>query len=689
MSQTKLNRNAPCACGSGKKYKHCCLSATESLGVRSAAIGLPIQDTIEAAMSHHREGHLVQAEDLYLQVLQIQPDHPDALHLLGAIAHQNGDHDRAIELIDNAIKLQPSAAMYGNMALAVQAKGNLDRAIRLFRHALSLSPEQPSTYNNLGIALQAQGKLPEAIEYFLHAISLKPDYSSAYCNLGVAAYDLGHLDEAIKCYQMALSIEPNYAVVCNNLGNAFRDRGMHDEAIKNFEMALALDPGYVMAYNNLGNAIREQGQLEIAIEYYRKTLTLDPNLNDFHSNLLFTLLSASSYNPEEVFAEHLRFSQQFEAPLKPSWLRHDNLRDKHKRLKVGYVSGDFRNHAVASYFEPTLASHDRSQVDVFCYYNHHQHDEVTSRLAALSDHWIPCKGMSDTALAERIRQDGIDILVDLSGHTAYNRLLAFARKPAPVQITWMGYPSTTGLAAMDYRLTDAGMDPPGMTEHFNSETLLRLPASCQFNPAATRPPINGLPALTLGTFTLACLNNLTKISEQAIALWAQILLALPHARLMLGNVNDLPTRQKMANTFAKYQIAEERLVMHSNMPLGDFLALHHQIDLALDPFPFNGGTTSLHALSMGVPVITLAGNSPVTRSGASIMGNAGLPEFVTSSQDEYVQRAIEFASDLPRLDRIRQSLPERLSSPSHPGQNFTRHLEEAFRQVWAKWCDSQ
>jgi protein O-GlcNAc transferase len=678
------------------------------------------------------QGMPVEAATCYQNAIALKPVFSEAHNNLGLVLVEHGEIDSAVECYRQALALDPSdAATYANLGIALRKQRKLDEAAACYQKAIVLKPDFAAAHTNLGNVLQEQSKLEEAVACFQQAITLQPDDAVLLVNMGNGLLELEKLDDAANCFEKAMALKPAFPEAHAQLGASLARKGKPVEAVARFLKAIELKPNFPEAFNELGllfsndkkGALSHLGKSEQAIVFYRQALALKPDLASAHSNLglelqaqgkteeaitcyrnaiadepdfaagynnlLYAMLNSPSHTPEEVFAEHLRFANRFETPLTASWPTHDNLRDKHKRLKVGYVSGDFRNHSIAFFFEPTLASHDRSQVDVFCYYNHHQHDEVTSRLAALSDHWIPCKGMSDTALAERIRQDGIDILVDLSGHTAYNRLLAFARKPAPVQITWMGYPSTTGLAAMDYRLTDAGMDPPGMTEHFNSETLLRLPASCQFNPAATRPPINGLPALTLGTFTLACLNNLTKISEQAIALWAQILLALPHARLMLGNVNDLPTRQKMANTFAKYQIAEERLVMHSNMPLGDFLALHHQIDLALDPFPFNGGTTSLHALSMGVPVITLAGNSPVTRSGASIMGNAGLPEFVTSSQDEYVQRAIEFASDLPRLDRIRQSLPERLSSPSHPGQNFTRHLEEAFRQVWAKWCDSQ
>ncbi|MFC7514230.1 tetratricopeptide repeat protein [Herbaspirillum sp. GCM10030257] len=664
-------------------------AAKKSHSSQRLIAGMSLHDAMETAMSHHREGRLNQAEELYRQIVCIQPSHADALHLLGAIAHQHGDYQRAIDLIEKAIAIKPTAPMYNNLALAIKGSGHLEKAVEYLQQSLSLDPNQPDAYNNLGVALKAQGKMAKAMECYLQALMLDADHSGAYCNLGTAAYEQGHLLEAAECLERAIALNPNDEAAHYNLGNVRRDQNKIDDAIQCYQKSLALNPMHAVGYNNLGNLIRDQGYSESAIELYVQALTIDPRRNDIHSNLLFTLLSTPSCSADQTFAEHLRFAEQFEAPLKPFWQAHHNAPDPHKRLRIGYVSGDFRNHAVANYFEPTLARHDKSQVEVFCYYNHHQQDDITHRLAALSDHWIVCKEMSDDALAQRIRDDGIDILVDLSGHTAYNRLLTFARKPAPIQLTWIGYPYTTGLAAMDYRLTDAGMDPPGLTECHNTETLLRLPATSQFQPAAMRPPVNALPALSQGTFTFACLNHLSKITEPAIALWSRILSALPHARLVLGNINDEPTRQKMADSFGRHGIHADRLVMHPKMAMPEYLALHHQIDLALDPFPYNGGTTSLHALSMGVPVLTLAGSSPVTRSGASIMGNAGLHEFVTSSEEEYLQRAIEIAQDLSRLDQIRQSLPARLMSPGHPGQRFTQDLETAYRQIWTKWCDTR
>jgi protein O-GlcNAc transferase len=689
MTTKRINRNDPCACGSGKKYKRCCLANAELPSVPTAPAGISMHDAIEEAMSHHRAGRLMQAEDIYKQVLQIKPDHPDALHLLGTVAHQKGEHDNAIELINKALAIAPSAAMYSNLGIAIQAQGNLDKAIECFREALLLDPNHAKAYNNLGMALGDQGKLGAAIESFVQALSLEPAYATAYYNLAVTLQDHGRLNEAVECYQQAVAVDPQYSAAYFNLGNTLHEQGDREGALQSFQKALALDPDSAKGYNNLGNVFRDLGKPDIAIDLYRKALALDPGMAYVHSNLLFTMLFVPRFSAAEIFSEHLQFARQFEEPLKPLWPTHTNSREKNRRLKIGYVSGDFYEHAVASFFEPTLADHDKSRVEVFCYHNSHRHDQMTSRIAAHSDHWIPCKRLSDEALAARIRNDGIDILVDLSGHTAWNRLLVFARKPAPIQATWIGYPSTTGLASMDYRLTDAAMDPEGMTERYNSETLLRLPVPTQFKPAAVRPPINELPALTQGSFTLACLNHLAKITEEVIELWARILIALPHARLMLGNVNDLPTKKKLTDAFAKCGISEERLVMHPQMPLADYLTLHHKIDLALDPFPYNGGTTTFHSLSMGVPVVTLAGSSPVTRCGASILANAGLPEFVTSSKDDYVRLAIEFANDLSRLNAIRQSLQTCFTPPSGSSQGkVARDLEETFRNIWIKWCDT-
>jgi protein O-GlcNAc transferase len=641
-------------------------------------LGIALQD----------QGNAEEAVACFRKAVSLKPQFVEAYAHMGSALLAQGKPGESIACYQQAIALRPGYAdAYYNLGTAFQALGRRDEAASAYQHAISLQPYFAEAYNNLALIEGLRGNTAESIDCYRQAVALKPDYTEAHNNLGIALKNLGQLDEAADCYRTAIALRPDFAEAHNNMGSLLSQQGNQDQAVDHFQRALTLKPDLASAHSNMGFEFLAQGKTEEAIACYRNAIAHDPDLADAHSSLIFAMLYSPLQTADAVFAENLRFRAQFEAPHQSSWPAHDNLRDKDKRLKVGYVSGDFRAHPIAFFFEPVVAGHDRSQVEVFCYHNHHQHDEVTKQLAALSDHWIACKGMADEALAQRIRADGIDILVDLSGHTAHNRLPVFARKPAPIQVTWMGSPATTGLTAMDYRLTDAALDPPGLTEGHHSEALLCLPAAAQFKPAAARPPINALPALTQDAFTFACLNNLAKISEQSVALWAEILRALPQARLMLGNANHA-TKQRLTDLFARYGIAEQRLVMHPRMSLDDYLALHHQIDLALDPFPFNGGTTSFHALSMGVPVVTLAGDTPVTRSGASIMANVGLPEFVATSPEEYVRLAIAFAGDLPRLDRIRQSLGAGNPALYESGTNhFARRLEQAFRQVWATWCD--
>jgi predicted O-linked N-acetylglucosamine transferase (SPINDLY family) len=358
-----------------------------------------------------------------------------------------------------------------------------------------------------------------------------------------------------------------------------------------------------------------------------------------------------------------------------------------RRLRIGYVSGDFYGHSVAYYIEPILRHHDKKQFEVFCYYNLDKQDEVTARLKGYADHWIPCSFMTDEALAGRIRADQIDILVDLSGHTAHNRLMTFARKPAPVQATWIGYAGTTGLTAMDYRITDHYMDPPGLSERYHSEQLIRLPGSnVPFSPEACAPEVSELPALSSGQLTLSSLNTLNKINPQVIRLWGRILAALPQARLMLGNVTDPLIRQRLLDLFQEAGISEERLILHPRMSMSDYLALHRQIDFGLDPFPFTGATSTYHALWMGVPVITLAGDNAAARCGVATMGIVGLEQFITRSEEEYLQRTLSIAADLPALNRIRQSLRPKMQQTVCDAAGITRNLETAYRSMWRQWC---
>lgn len=720
MSRT--GRNDPCPCGSGNKYKHCCMirEAANKPDTLSREALLVLR--LEAALNHFHGGQLVEAAEGCRQVLQVLPNQADALNLLGLILRQQGNRELAIETLSQAVNARPSdpahysnlgvalmeaghpddailcfsqaiqlkpdnSMAYSNLGNAFKDKGALNEAVDSYRKAIEIDPNYADAHNNLGYVLEQMGRLNEAVAAYLKAIGVKPDFAEAFHNLGNALSATGQLDEAAIFYRQAITLRPNLAEAHNNLGKILKDQGQLEEAVARYRQALAIRPDYAEAHSNLGNAFKDKGELDAATEQYRQALSIKPDLASAFSNLLMTLQYLSDISPTQIFEEHRHFAERYEIPLKATWNSHANLPDPDRPLKIGYVSGDFRNHAVAYFIEPILASHNRADFEVFGYYSHTRHDSHTDTIAKHMDHWLPCAGIEDGQLAERIRADGIDILVDLAGHTAHNRLPVFARKPAPVQATWIGYPGSTGLAAMDYRITDKYMDPPGLTERYHSETLIRLPDSeAAYRPEPLCPPVNPLPALGSGNLTLASLNNLTKINAPVVALWARILAALPTARLMLGNVTEPAIGERILAQFARAGVAAERLILQPRVGMAEYLEMHHQIDLALDPFPYNGGTTTSHSLWMGVPVLTLAGGHTIARCGVSLLSRVGLTEFIADSEDAYFHRALAVARDLPALDRVRQSLRGRMMGANCDPKKITADLETAFRQMWRHWC---
>jgi protein O-GlcNAc transferase len=437
--------------------------------------------------------------------------------------------------------------------------------------------------------------------------------------------------------------------------------------------------------------LQAQGDLDAAVTAYRQALTLDPDFADAHSNLLLCLHYRPDVDAAELFAEHQRWGEQHGAPLAAMIATHANARDPKRRLRIGYVSPDFRAHSVSHFIAPVLAHHERRHFEVYCYYNAHQVDATTERLKGLADHWRNIAHLTDAEVAALIGQDGIDILVDLAGHTAHNRLLLFARKPAPIQVTYLGYPDTTGLATIDYRLTDALTDPPGASERFHTEALVRLSQGfLTYQPSAESPPVNALPTLGGDQITFGSFNNAAKLNTAVIALWAQILRALPHAHLILkaAQLGDADTAERFRQRFAEHAIAPERLqILGAFASEGDHLKAYHGIDIALDPFPYNGTTTTCEALWMGVPVITLAGQTHAGRVGLSVLTQAGLSELITPTPEAYVERAIELAKDLPRLQALRQGLRARLAASALcDAHGFTQALETAYREMWERYC---
>jgi protein O-GlcNAc transferase len=759
LAPNKTGRNSLCPCGSGKKYKQCCLPKQAEPAVSTVARATEIAAALQVAIAHHNAGRLQQAEGIYQQILQLSPQHPDALHLLGLIAYASGKHQTAIELISQALQVRPNMPhAHYNLGVTLQAQGRLKEAAASYRQALKLKPDYVDAYNNLGNLLKQQDRLAEAVVNYRQALRLRPDFVDAHYNLGnvlreqdklaeamisyqqtlvlkpdhveahnnlsnvlqslgqleeaaaslraalrispqyVEAHvnlgnilkELGRADEAAASFRQAISLRPDYVEAHVNLGNVLKDRGRALEAIASYREALKLNPRLAVVYANLGNAFKDCGRLDEAVGNLRKAIELEPGFALAYSNLIFTMLYDSELSPAELYEASREFAASFEAPHIGNWPRHGNSCASGRRLKIGYVSADFRNHALASFFEQVIENHDHSKFETYCYYNHTIQDYVTERLRKLSDHWLQCTSLNDEQLASRIQADGIDILVDLSGHTAGNRLPVFARKPAPVQVTWMGYCGTTGLSAMDYRFTEIYLDPEGMSERYYTEKFVYLPSALvifQSEPGA--PEVNGLPALSGEGFTFACLNNPSKLNERVIALWARILQAVPGSRLMLGNAKA--TEEKwLLELFARHGVGSERLLLQPRVGILDYLALHHQIDLALDPFPYNGGTTTLHSLWMGVPVLTLAGDRTVSRVGASIMNGFGLSRFVAESEEAYFERAVELSRDLTELGGLRHGLRACIAANSTcDAAGYTRAVEAAYQNMWQHWCEQR
>ena len=681
-----------------------------------------IEQALQIAIQHHHAGQLAQAEQLYRQILVQQPNHADALHYMGVIARQAGRGDLAVDLIRQAIAIKPNdpearynlgnalqdtgqlddaiaafrqaialqpnyAEAHGNLSNALRNKGQLDEAIVTARQAIALKPNYPEAHNNLGVALKDKGQLDEAIVAFHQAIALKSDYAEAHSNLGVGLKARGQLDEAIVAFRRAIALRPNYARAHSNLGMGLKDRGQLDEAMIACRQAIALEPRLPEAHSNLGNVLKDRGQLDEAMAAYRQAMARKPNYPEAHSNLICTLHYHPACDARTIVEEHRRWNRQYAAALKETIVPHMNDRDPGRRLRIGYVSPDFREHPVGRFLLPLLAHHDRNCVEVFAYAQVAVPDAMTQRMRACTDGWRSIVGLSDARVADLIRQDRIDILVDLAMHTAGNRLPVFARKPAPIQVTYLAYCSSTGLETIDYRLSDPYLDPPGMDESVYSEQTIRLPESywC-YQPGVDAPDVGPLPALRQGHITFGCLNNFCKVSEPVLAAWAKLLRAVPNSQLLL-HAYEGDHRRRVQERLAREGIEAKRVRFAGKAPLLDYFRLYHGIDIALDTFPYGGGTTTCDALWMGVPVVSLVGKTAVGRGGLSILSNVGLPELVVRSEEEYARIASALADDLPRLSDLRSALRQRMEhSPLMDAPRFARNIETAYRGMWRKWC---
>ncbi len=662
-----------------------------------------LQSDPNNAAAHHylgiiacQVGNVTLGAQLIHKAIQLRPDYAEAYKNYGKALAGMGRFDEAVKIFNQALKLRPDYAEALNDlgTILVKHLGQQNEAAACFRKALALNPKLYITHNNLGNILLVGGHFNEAISHFKKAVALRPDFFVVYSNLANAYKDQGDYSRALEGYQKALAINPNFYEALNNMGLTYYLMGNFDRAIATYQKALTVKKDYAEAWLNMGVSIFAQGETDKATSAFQTALKCKPDFHLAHSALLFFMNYRTGISQKEIFAESCRWDANHAAKLLDSSRSHENILDKERKLRLGYVSPDFRDHSVAYFIAPVLHSHNREIVEVFCYSDTLNHDAITEQLKSASDYWRQVTGWSDRDIAAQIQKDGIDILVDLSGHTLKNRLLVFARKPAPVQASWLGYPNTTGMRTIDYRLTDKVADPPGESDELHSETLIRLKNGflCYQFPA-TVPAIAAPPSAASGQVTFGSFNNLSKVTPEVIQCWSAVLHKVKGSRLLLKakQLKDETARKRIMQLFGDQGVAPERLELISWLPRKDeHLATYNKVDIGLDPFPYNGTTTTCEALLMGVPVVTFTGVRHSGRVGASIMHHAGLDELVAGSIEQYTQLAVSLAINPVKLATMRTSLRNQLQQSSLTAKKqFTESLEEAYRHMWSAWCDSK
>lgn len=616
------------------------------------------------------------------RAIALRPNYAEPRHNLGVALIQKGQLEEAIDALRSALAQRPNYPEALNaLGIALKRRGDVDEAIACFRKALSLRPQFPEALTALAGALQERGEFDEAIDCAKRVVALKPDSAAAHNNLGVALKFAGRVDEAVACYERAAQLDPASAQVHNNLGVAHREKRRVDEAIDSFRRAVALNPTDAEAISNLATGLKDAGLVREAVECYRRALALKSDYR-VASNLLYTMHFDPECDAERLWAEHVKWYETFARPLEAEIVAHPIAPASERRLRVGYVSPDFRDHPIGRFMLPLLSHHDRGRFEVFCYSDLTRPDDVAAQIRPHVDAWRDTAALSDHRLARLVRDDRIDILVDLTMHMAGTRLLTFARKPAPVQVTYLAYCGTTGLRTIDYRLTDPRMDPEDGDERFYSERSVRLASYWCYPPPADSPEVQPPPARSAGFTTFGCLNNFCKVSPSVLEAWCGLLRAVPGSRLLL-HANPGAHRERIRAAAQNQGVSGDRIEFVGSLPLRAYLEQYNRIDVALDPFPYPGGTTSCDALWMGVPLVTLPGSTALSRGGLSILANLGLTDLVARNLADYTDIVRQLSADPPRLARLRSTLRQRmLASPLMDADAFARNVEEAYLRMW-------
>lgn len=614
------------------------------------------QEEKRKALVHVNAGRFGQAEKIIKKLCRRVPDDSDAWFLLGAITGQLGRIGEAIKFMDKSLKL---------------------------------CPDRPEAHYNLGRAYLANTQYGKAIDSLNSAIKLRPDYCEAYINLGICRQKLQQYDQAALDFTRAVQINPLFAEGYYNRADTYRLMARLEDACVDYKHAISIEPKHYKAYTNLGLTLQSQGKLDEAIMQFQRALMLNHDEPVIFSNLLF-LKNCLYRDHEESIRDHSDWARRY-ATKNLNYINRAHDRDPSRVLRIGYVSPDFSKHSVAYFLEPLLANHNPYRFKTYCYSNVENEDEYTRRFQKFAHCWRGITGLTDEQAVSQIKSDRIDILVDLAGHTAGNRLLIFTYKPAPIQVSYLGYPNTSGLPSIDYRLTDAIADPPGQEDKFYTETLIRMPGCflC-YQPPDNSPRVTQTPALETGHITFGSFNALHKCTTEVIAHWVTLLQEVPGSRLVFKNKSfyDDTTRKRFQEMFTLQGISADRVdLVHWDDNIQAHLARYSDIDIALDTFPYNGTTTTFESLWMGVPVMTLTQGTHASRVSASILSQLGLGEFITDDKKEYVKQIRGWAGKLDDLNMLRMQLRARLQgSTLMAGESFARKIETYYREIWENWC---
>ncbi|MBF0379964.1 MAG: tetratricopeptide repeat protein [Magnetococcales bacterium] len=606
-------------------------------------------------------------------------------------AHTSGDLDAAIKFYNMVLAIdKKNTSALCNMAVALQQQKKLDKAVATYKKALAIKPDLVEAHSNLGNALVELGRVEEGAVSYKQAISINPAFASAHNNLGKVRLDQNRLNDAVLCYQKAIELKPTMAEAHCNLGTVYNKQGVFDSAVSSFKKAISIKPDYPEAYSGLGDVLQEQGKYEQAVASYNKALDFKPDYTSAHSNMIFCIDMFSDIATDLFQTERERFNRLHAEPLRKFWPTFNNSVDSNKVLRIGYVNADFKHHSASHIFGPVLLNHDRDKFAIYCYAGNSVEDDMTEQYKKIATNWVSTVNMDDATLAAQIHRDKIDVLVDTAGHTKGNRLMVFARKPAPIQITAWGYPHGTAMAAMDYLFADP-IFIPADERHKYREQIIDLSCVIHLNPYTDYPDVTEPPVLQNGYITFGAFNRLEKYNSEVYSLWAELLLLLPEAKLLIKSLKlESEERKKdIEDYFNKCGIDKNRLIIMGRTSHQEHLRLHNNLDIMLDPFPHNGGMTTLESVRMGVPVLTC---EKLTRcpTSASILHVMGMDEWRAEYKADYLEKGVAFAKDIQKLKTLREQMRRRFDeSVLGNGKLYAGEIEAIYRKLWQKWLKNR